>query len=217
MSSSVDLANMNVRMETLPAEGNKNIYAQFSVFRKPNMREARLTLAVFDRERRGKPIFEAVFSPRWVGESIGVWNDLINTPEPDKKEVYPVFKGVFADGKRKSENIGQLVYGIDKGGAPYIGVIVGKDAFKFPLRRDPNYGTPDDYAPRLLVAAGGNFLIEIMRGGMDLVNQSRLVPAVDDGRGGNGGGGGYNRGGGGGYSRGGNGGGGGVSEDDIAF
>lgn len=231
--TSPNLAEISVRLESLPAENNKNIYGQFNLFRMPSMRDAKATLDLFDSEKRGKPIFSAPFTPRWIAESREIWNEFLTKGDAGQKEAYPVFKSSFKDGKRTSEMVGQLVYGLDKGGMPYIGVTMGSDAYKLPLRPDPGYGRRDDYPPHLLVRAGIRSFLSMLDRIESIVTQSMLVPAEKQE--GQGGGGGWKgkSGGGGGWNKGGNGGGGGnwksgsggwnnkgsapIDDDDVSF
>ena len=224
--STLNLAEMSQRWESIPAENNKTVYAQFNLYRTPTMRDAKLSLDIFDRERKGKPIMSAPFGPRWCAETRAIWDDLLTNGEPGTKEPFQVFKPQFKDGKRTSELSGQIIYGLDKGGMPYIGVACDNQVYKLPLRTDPNFGRREDYPQAMLVKAAVGCFLDQMKRGEDLVTMSMLVPAEQGegggwkNRGGGGGGGKWNKGGGGGggWNKGGGGGSdNGIDENDLAF
>ena len=224
----MDLKNIRAAILYFRSENDRNVYARLSVYRSPQMKEARLSLSVSNSETKGKPIFEATFSRQWCAQTREIWGELAVECTPGAKTVVTCTKSQWdpTTKQRKTIKAGSLTYGIDKGGAPYIGVTTPDGSFKFPLRDDPNFTYADEVNPTLACRTGIKGFLDGVKAGETLVDQALLVPAdPSDNQGGfrkGGGGGNYGGGNGGGNRYGGSGNSGGnssnnASDDDVLF
>lgn len=197
----MDLTNLNVRAFTANSENDKNVYGQLSLFRNPKMREGKITFSVFSKEKRGGPIFEAVFDRAWAAATHLHWGDILKECTAGDK-VTANFTKTERDqsGQRKTIKLGSLTYGIDQGMTPYLGVQCNDGAFKFPLRPGFNYAYANDPDPVVQARTCAGAFLSALRDLEQINAQAMMVPAEQQ-QGGGGGFRGGNRGGGGGGFR----------------